>query len=193
MDIISLLVLLLIAGVLGIGALVIVAFLYYYNRIVVLANRIDNAWSQIDVQLTKRADLIPNLVETVKGYMKHEQKVFIAVTEARAGLMNAKGVEDRAKAGNMLQDTLKTLFAVAENCPELKANTNFLKMQEDLTDVENKIAYTRQFYNDSVLSFNNMVTTIPGMWFAGFMNKKQKPYLEAPAEKREVPKVKFDM
>jgi len=193
MDIISLLVLLLIAGVLGIGALVIVAFLYYYNRIVVLANRIDNAWSQIDVQLTKRADLIPNLVETVKGYMKHEQKVFIAVTEARAGLMNAKGVEDRAKAGNMLQDTLKTLFAVAENYPELKANTNFLKMQEDLTDVENKIAYTRQFYNDSVLSFNNMVTTIPGMWFAGFMNKKQKPYLEAPAEKREVPKVKFDM
>ena len=183
----------LLAVIAGIIAVAIVVFLYYYNRIVVLANRIDNAWSQIDVQLTKRADLIPNLVETVKGYMKHEQKVFIAVTEARAGLMNAKGVEDRAKAGNMLQDTLKTLFAVAENYPELKANTNFLKMQEDLTDVENKIAYTRQFYNDSVLSFNNMVTTIPGMWFAGFMNKKQKPYLEAPAEKREVPKVKFDM
>jgi LemA protein len=184
---------LLLAGIAGLIAIVIVAFLYYYNRIVVLGNRIDNAWSQIDVQLTKRADLIPNLVETVQGYMKHEQKVFIAVTEARAGLMKAKTVEDRAKAGNMLQDTLKTLFAVAENYPELKANTNFLKMQEDLTDIENKIAYTRQFYNDSVLFYNNTVTTIPGMWFAGFMNRKQKLYLEAPAEKREVPKVKFDM
>ena len=185
--------------VLAVGALAVVvvllvlAFFYYYNRIVTLGNRIDNAWSQIDVQLTKRADLVPNLVETVQAYMKHEQKVFIAVSEARAGLMGAKSPEDRAKAGNMLQDTLKTLFAVAENYPELKANTNFLNLQEQLTDIENKVAYTRQFYNDSVLFYNNMVTTIPGMWFAGMMSRKNKPYLEAPPEKKEVPKVKFDV
>jgi len=184
----------LLAGVIGVVVVAVILIgLYYYNRIVVLGNRIDNAWAQIDVQLTKRADLIPNLVETVQAYMKHEQKVFIAVTEARAGLMNAKTVPDRAKAGNVLQDTLKTLFAVAENYPNLKANENFMKLQEDLTDIENKIAYTRQFYNDSVLFYNNMVTTIPGMWFAGMMRKLTKPYLEAPAEKREPVKVKFDV
>lgn len=173
--------------------LIVLMFFYYYNRIVVLGNRIDNAWSQIDVQLTKRADLVPNLMETVQAYMKHEQKVFKEVTEARAGLLGAKTAEDRMKAGNMLQDTLKTLFAVAENYPELKANQNFLSFQEQLTDIENKIAYTRQFYNDSVLFYNNMVTTIPGIWVAGFMNRRPKPYLEAPAEKKEVPKVKFDV
>lgn len=177
----------------GIVVIVIGLFFYYYNRIVVLGNRIDNAWAQIDVQLTKRADLVPNLVETVQAYMKHEQKVFIAVTEARAGLMNAKSVEDRDKAGNALQDTLKTLFAVAENYPNLKANENFLNLQEQLTDIENKIAYTRQFYNDSVLFYNNMVSTIPAMWIAGMMNRKNKPYLEAPAEKKEPVKVKFDV
>lgn len=180
---------LIVLGVLGIAGL----FFYYYNRIVVLGNRIDNAWSQIDVQLTKRADLVPNLMETVQAYMKHEQKVFREVTEARAGMMNAKTVEDRAKAGNMLEGTLKTLFAVAENYPELKANQNFMRMQEDLTDIENKIAYTRQFYNDSVLFYNNMVTTIPAMWIAGMMSRKSRPYLEAPAEKREPVKVKFDV
>jgi LemA protein len=115
------------------------------------------------------------------------------VTEARAGLMNAKSVEDRAKAGNVLQDTLKTLFAVAENYPTLKANENFMKFQEELSDIENKIAYTRQFYNDSVLFYNNMVSTIPAMLIAGMMNRKNKPYLEVPAEKREAVKVKFDV
>jgi len=166
---------------------------YYYNRIVVLGNRIDNAWSQIDVQLRKRADLIPNLMKTVEAYMKHEQKVLITVTEARAAMVNAKGVEDRAKAGNMLEGALKSLFAVAENYPTLKANENFLKFQEDLTDIENKIAYTRQFYNDSVLFYNNMITTIPGMWFSPMMNRGKKPYLETPKEKREVPTVEFDV
>ena len=170
-----------------------VVFVYYYNRIVVLGNRIDNAWSQIDVQLRKRADLIPNLMKTVEAYMKHEQKVLIQVTEARASLVKAKGVEERARAGNMLQDTLKSLFAVAENYPDLKANQNFMKFQEELSDIEDKVAYTRQFYNDSVLFYNNTVTTIPGMWFASFMTKKEKPYLEMPAEKREVPKVEFDV
>ncbi len=173
--------------------ILVLIFIYYYNRIVVLGNRIDNAWSQIDVQLRKRADLIPNLMKTVEAYMKHEQKVLIQVTEARAALVKAKGVEERAKAGNMLQDTLKSLFAVAENYPDLKANQNFMKFQEELSDIEDKIAYTRQFYNDSVLFFNNMVTTIPGLWFAALMGKKQKPYLETPEEKKEVPEVKFDV
>jgi LemA protein len=180
-------------GLVVLVVLVVLAFFYYYNRIVELGNRIDNAWSQIDVQLTKRADLVPNLVETVRAYMAHEQKVFIEVTEARAALMGAKTVEDRARAGNMLEGTLKTLFAVAENYPVLKANENFKQLQLDLTDIENKIAYTRQFYNDTVLFFNNIVTTIPGMWFASFMGKKMRPYLEAPAEKREPVKVKFDV
>lgn len=183
-----------ILGLLVIFAVLFVLILvYYYNRIVVLGNRIDNAWSQINVQLTKRADLIPNLMKTVEAYMKHEQKVMIRVTEARSALVNAKGVEGRAKAGNMLEGALKTLFAVAENYPTLKANENFLKFQEDLTDIENKIAYTRQFYNDSVLFYNNMVTTIPGMWFASVMSRGEKPYLETPKEKREVPKVEFDV
>lgn len=179
--------------ILGIIIVLAVIGVYYYNRIVVLGNRIDNAWSQIDVQLTKRADLIPNLMKTVEAYMKHEQKVLIQVTEARAAMINAKGVEDRAKAGNMLEGALKTLFAVAENYPTLKANENFLKFQEDLTDIENKIAYTRQFYNDSVLFYNNMIKTIPGMWFASLMSRGEKPYLETPKEKREVPEVKFDV
>jgi LemA protein len=193
MDPITIIGILLIGLVGAVIAVAILAGLYYYNRIVVLGNRIDNAWAQIDVQLTKRADLVPNLVETVQAYMKHEQKVFIAVTEARSALLGAKTVQDRAKAGNALQDTLKTLFAVAENYPNLKANENFLNLQNQLTDIENKIAYTRQFYNDSVLFYNNMVSTIPAMWFAGMMNRKSKPYLEAPPEKREPVKVKFDV
>lgn len=179
-----------ILGIIIVLALIIV---YYYNRIVVLGNRIDNAWSQIDVQLTKRADLVPNLIKTVEAYMKHEQKVIISVTEARSKLLGAKGVEDRAKAGNILEGALKTLFAVAENYPTLRASENFMKLQEDLTDIENKIAYTRQFYNDSVLFYNNMIKTIPGMWFASPMNRGEKPYLEIPKEKREVPKVEFDV
>jgi len=168
-------------------------FVYYYNRIVVLGNRIDNAWSQIDVQLRKRGDLIPNLMKTVEAYMKHEQKVLIRVTEARASLVKAKSVEERGRAGNMLQESLKSLFAVAENYPDLKANQNFMKFQEELSDIEDKIAYTRQFYNDSVLFYNNTVTTIPGLWFASFMGRGNKPYLETPGEKREVPKVEFDV
>ena len=179
--------------ILGLLVLFVIVFVYYYNRIVVLGNRIDNAWSQIDVQLRKRADLVPNLMKTVESYMKHEQKVLIKVTEARSELVKAKSIEERAKAGNMLQDALKTLFAVAENYPTLKANENFMKFQEELSDIEDKIAYTRQFYNDSVLFYNNMITTIPGMWFAAIMGRKEKPYLETPSEKREVPKIEFDV
>lgn len=186
--------LLILFGILVLVILAIVAIVvYYFNRIIVLGNRIDNAWSQIDVQLTKRADLVPNLVETVQAYMKHEQKAISMVTEARARMLGAKDIKSKAEAGNILEGALKTIFALAENYPQLRATENFAKLQEELSDIENKIAYTRQFYNDSVLYYNNMITTIPGMWFVSMMGRKTRPYLEAPAEKREPVKVKFDV
>jgi LemA protein len=166
-------------------------FFGYYNRIIRLENRIDNSWAQIDVQLRRRADLIPNLMETVKGYMKHEREVLENVTKARSALMSAKTPQENINADNMLTGALKTLFAVAENYPNLKANENFLNLQDELSNTENKIAYSRQHFNDSVLGFNNLIETIPGKWFAGFMGKKTREMLQIPEAAREVPKVKF--
>ncbi len=182
--------------ILGITILIIVLFLLfiffgYYNRIIRLENRIDNSWAQIDVQLKRRSDLIPNLMETVKGYMKHEKETLENVTKARAGLMTAKTPQESITADNMLTGALKTLFAVAESYPDLKANQNFLNLQDELTNTENKIAYSRQHFNDTVLSFNNIVETIPGKWFAGFMNKKARDMLQIPDADRAVPKVAF--
>ena len=137
------------------------AVISIYNRLVVLRNRVDNAWSQIDVQLKRRYDLIPNLVESVKGYAAHESGVFEKVTAARAAAINAQGVEQQGQAENMLTGALKSLFAVAEAYPDLKANTNFLDLQAQLTDAENKIAYARQFYNDSVMSLNTAIQSFP--------------------------------
>jgi LemA protein len=166
-------------------------FFGYYNRIIRLENRIDNSWAQIDVQLRRRAELIPNLMETVKGYMKHEKEVLENVTKARSAIMNAKTPQENIDADNMLTGALKSLFAVAENYPDLKANQNFLSLQDELTNTENKIAYSRQHFNDSVLVYNNLVETIPGKWFAGFMNKKTREMLQIPEAAREVPQVKF--
>lgn len=165
--------------------------IYYYNKIVRLENRIDNSWAQIDVQLKRRADLIPNLIETVKGYMKHEKSVLENVTRARSALLNAKTPQENMDANNMLTGALKTLFAVAENYPNLKANENFLQLQDELTHTEDKIAYARQHYNDSVLTFNNTIETFPGVFFARMMGKKEKEMLQIPEESREVPKVSF--
>jgi len=165
--------------------------IYYYNKIIRLENRIDNAWAQIDVQLKRRADLIPNLIETVKGYMKHEKSVLENVTRARSALLNAKTPQENMDANNMLTGALKTLFAVAENYPNLKANENFLQLQDELTHTEDKIAYARQHYNDSVLTFNNTIETFPGVFFARMMGKKEKEMLQIPEESREVPKVSF--
>jgi LemA protein len=162
---------------------------YYINRIIVLSNRIDNAWAQIDVQLKKRADLVPNLVETVKGYAAHEKKAIDMVTKARERMVGAGGVEDKMKAGRELTAALKTIFAIAENYPNLKANENFKLLQEQLEGIESKIAYARQFYNDSTLSFNNIISTIPGRWFAG--SRVQKPYYEVTEEERAPVKVSF--
>lgn len=172
--------------------LVVALFFGYYNRIISSSNRIDNAWSQIDVQLKKRADLVPNLVETVKGYAAHEKKAIDMVTKARERMVGASGVKDKIDANGELTAALKTIFAIAENYPNLKASDNFKLLQEELDGIESKIAYARQFYNDSVLAFNNAITTFPGRWFAKRMGKtEQKPYFEVTETERAVPKVTF--
>mgnify|MGYP001605066561 CR=1 FL=1 len=171
--------------------LVLIMFIYYYNRFVVLGNRIDNSLSQIDVQLKKRADLVPNLINSVKGYVKHEKGAIKEVTDARKALVSATGLKERAKAGGELQHALKSLFAIAENYPNLKANENFLQLQQELSSIEDKISYARQYYNDSILSYNNSVERFPGMMFARMYGKKEKGFLEIPKEERAVPKVDF--
>ncbi len=171
--------------------IVLLVFLSYYNKIIRLENRIDNSWAQIDVQLKRRADLIPNLMETVKGYMKHEKEVLENVTKARSALMGAKSPQENIDADNMLTGALKSLFAVSENYPELKANQNFLNLQDELTHTEDKIAYSRQHYNDTVLSFNNTIETFPGIIFAKRMGKKEREMLQIPEADRELPKVSF--
>ena len=163
-------------------------FISIYNKIKVLANRIEEAWAQIDVQLQKRFDLVPNLVETVKGYATHEREIFEGIAAARAGMITG-GREERMQASNALTGALGRLFAIAEAYPDLKAADNFKLFQEQLEGIENKIAYARQFYNSSVLQFNNMITTIPGVWFAGGRAKHE--FLEAPEAAREAPKVEF--
>ena len=162
-----------------------------YNGLVVLRNRFENAWSQIDVQLKRRTDLIPNLLETVKGYAAHEKEVFTKVTEARSALMNAQGVADQAQANNMLTGALKTLFAVAEAYPELKANQNFMMLQEELSGTESKIAYARQFYNDTVLKYDNKREKFPSNIIANLFGFKDREYFEVVEADREPVKVDF--
>ena len=171
--------------------IILVAIVAIYNGLVTARNKVKNAWAQIDVQLNRRADLIPNLVETVKGYAAHESSVFEDVTAARAGLMNANGVKEISEANNQLSSTLKTLFAVAENYPELKANENFKELQAQLAQTEDKIAYSRQFYNDTVLMYNNKCQTFPSNIFAGIFGFKEADFFEAAGEARSVPKVEF--
>ena len=179
---------------LGLGVIVVVvglAVIALYNRLIVLRNRVDNAWAQIEVQLKRRYDLIPNLVNTVKGYASHESGVFERVTEARAAAINAQGVEQQAEAENMLSGALKSLFAVAEAYPDLKANQNFLDLQGQLTDTENKIAYSRQFYNDSVMSFNTSIQSFPANMLAGMFGFSIREYFEAEPAADTVPAVQF--
>ncbi len=178
-------------------AIIILAILFFvaqYNGLVNLRNETKNAWAQIDVQLKRRHDLIPNLIETVKGYMNHERQTLESVTQARTQAVNVSGgtVAEQAQAENMLSKTLRSLFAVSENYPDLKANQNFLALQEELTSTENKISFARQFYNDAVMKLNNKVEMFPSNFVAGMFHFKQAESfeLEAPAE-REVPKVSF--
>jgi LemA protein len=186
-------------GVLGtfaviafIASILLIIFLFsIYNRIIVLENRFKNAWSQIDVQLKRRNDLIPNLLETVKGYAKHEREVFEQVAKSRERMMQAGSIDERAEAANMMTAALRSVFAIAESYPELKANQNFMMLQEELSSVENKIAYARQFYNDAVLQYNNAVETVPGVFIAGPMGKQKHVYLEIPETEKAVPRVSF--
>ena len=163
-----------------------------YNALIRLRNQVDNAWSQIDVQLKRRHDLIPNLVETAKGYMKHERGTFEAITKARSQAMGAKSVSESGKAEGALGEALSKFMLIVENYPDLKANQNFLAVQEELTGTENKISFSRQSYNDQVLFFNNKIQMFPSNIIANTFNFSKRDFfeLETPAE-REVPKVSF--
>jgi LemA protein len=177
--------------ILGIVVVMAITVIAKYNQLVGLRNRIENAWSQIDVQLRRRYDLIPNLVETVKGYAAHEKEVFEKVSEARSAMMNAQGAQAQGEAQNQITSALKSLFAVAEAYPQLKANENFMMLQEELSGTESKIAYARQFFNDQVMTFNTLVQTFPGNIIAGMFGFTQHEYFPMEDVAREPIKVDF--
>ena len=172
-------------------AIVLLYLLVIYNSLVTAKNRIAEALSQIDIQLKRRTDLIPNLVETVKGFAKHEKELLENVTKARTSLMTAGSTHEKAEANNMLTDTLKSLFAVAESYPDLKSSQNFIELQAELSDTENKIAYSRQFYNGNVLDYNNKLGVIPSSIIAGMFNFKPAEFFQAGVEDKKEVKVKF--
>ncbi len=177
--------------VFGIVVLIVLWLLATYNSLVTLRNRVREAWSQIDVQLKRRSSLIPNLVEAVKGYVKHEKGVLTEVTKARTALMGAKDPHQAAAANNMLTDALKSLFAVAENYPQLKASENFKQLQDELSDTETKVAASRQFYNTNVLDLNNNLETIPSAWVGQLFNFKKEEFFKATEEEKADIKVEF--
>jgi LemA protein len=179
-------------GAVVVGIVVVVgAIVGIYNRLVTLRSRVDNAWSQIDVQLRRRYDLIPNLVETVKGYAAHEKETLEKVIQARQVAMDAKSVGEQGEAENMLTSTLRSLFAVAEAYPDLKANQNFLMLQEELSGTESKIAYARQFYNDSVMTYNMTTQQFPSNLIAGSFGFAAREYFEIEEAAKEPVAVKF--
>jgi len=172
--------------------ILVISIIGIYNSLVRLRNQVDNSWSQIDVQLKRRHDLIPNLVETAKGYMKHERETFEEITKARSQAIGAKNVAEASKAEGALGEALSKFLLVVENYPDLKANQNFLALQEELTSTENKISFARQSYNDQVLFFNNKTQMFPSNIIASMFSFTKRDFfeIEAPAE-REVPKVSF--
>ena len=178
-----------IAGV--IVVLLVLFLILMYNRLVGLRNKVENAWAQIDVQLKRRYDLIPNLVETVRGYAAHERQTLEAVTQARANALNAQGAVAQAEAENMLTGALKSLFAVAEAYPDLKANQNFAALQDELATTENRIAYSRQYYNDAVQTYNTAIQTVPANLVAGTFGFRDREYFTAPEEERGPVRVQF--
>jgi len=179
--------------ILGIIGLIVVSLIGIYNRLVTLRQRIKNAWAQIEVQLKRRYDLIPNLVNTVKGYAAHEKETFEKVTQARNMAIQAKDVNAQAGAENMLSGALKTLFAVAESYPELKADANFRQLQDELANTEGKIAFARQFYNDTVMNYNTTIQRFPTVLIAGMFGFTKEEYfnLDEEAIAREAVKVEF--
>jgi len=178
--------------VVAVIVLLIVLVIGIYNALIRLRNQVDNSWSQIDVQLKRRHDLIPNLVETAKGYMQHERGTFEAITNARSQAMGAKSVAEAGKAEGVLGEALSKFMLVVENYPDLKANQNFLAVQEELTSTENKISFARQSYNDQVLFFNNKIQMFPSNIVANVFNFGKRDFFELEvAAEREVPKVSF--
>lgn len=178
--------------IIAVIAIIIIWAIAMFNSLVRLKNRVKEAWADIDVQLKRRYDLIPNLIESVKAYMSHESGVFEKVTEARARAINATGVADKAQAENMLSGALKTLFAVSENYPQLRASENFLKLQEELSDTENKIQAARRFYNNNVMDFNTHQEVFPSNLIASIFGFAKSEFFELKEEgQREAPKVKF--
>lgn len=181
--------------ILGIAGIIVVVILLYlwliYNGLIRKKNGVENSLAQIDVQLKRRSELIPNLVEAVKGYMKHERSVLTSLTKARTSIMKASSMKAKAKASGEITNALKTLFAVAENYPNLKANENFLQLQEEITGTENKIAYARQHYNDSVMDFNISIQVFPNRVFARRMGFSKREMFEVPEEEKKPVKIKF--
>jgi len=182
--------------VIGFGLLLAIGVVLFYivsiiNGLITLKNSIEKAWSNIDVLLKQRNDEIPNVVETVKGYAKHEKGIFENVTKMRAQMMGAGTVGEKAKASEALTSTLKTLFAVAENYPQLKANENFMHLQQRISELEGQIANRRELYNDSVYLYNTKIQVVPDMVFANMMGMREKEYFKVAEEGKKVPKVKF--
>jgi LemA protein len=177
--------------ILGIVAILAIWGVAIYNGLIRLKNRVDEAWSDIDVQLKRRYDLIPNLVNTVKGYASHEKEVFEKVTQARTQAMGAQSAADKAQAENALSQTLKSLFAVAEAYPDLKANQNFLELQRELTDTEDKVQASRRFYNGNVRDFNTKIQVFPNNVFAGMLGFSAREFFEAGEGEKEPVKVEF--
>jgi len=175
----------------GIGAVVVIGgiFVYYYNRFVVLDNRIKNSLAQIDVQLRKRADLVPALVKVVKSFAKHESKIMAQVTNARKEMLKQTDIGAKVKAGDKLQNALKSIFAIAENYPDLKSNTNYLQLQEELAALEDRVAYSRQYYNDNILAYDNASQRFPGVMFFKLYGKTRKEYLKIPEASRKMPEI----
>ena len=179
-------------AVIGIVVLLTVGwFISVYNTLVKLRNRVQNSWAQIDVQLKRRFDLVPNLVETVKGYAAHEKDVLEKVTQARSMVQSAQSLEQRQQAENMLTDTLRSLFAVAEAYPQLQANQNFMDLQRELSDLEAKIAFARQFFNDTTMNYNTEIQSFPNNILAGMFNFQAMPYFQVDEVQRQAVQVKF--
>ena len=176
--------------IIGVLAVVVLYLIASFNRLIGLKNRANNAWSQIDVQLKRRYDLIPNLVNAVKGYMKHEKGTLTDITKMRSQLVSGS-VQEKAKASNMISDALKTIFAVAENYPKLQASENFKMLQEELSGTESKIAYARQFYNDNVMTLNNKIQQFPSNVFARMLGFREREFFKAGEAEKKAVKVEF--
>ena len=171
------------------GVIIVGSFVYYYNKFVTFDNRIKNSTAQIDVQLRKRADLVPALVKVVKSFAKHESKIMAQVTNARKEMLNQTDISAKVKAGDKLQNALKSIFAIAENYPDLKSNTNYLQLQEELAALEDRVAYSRQYYNDNILAYDNASQRFPGVLFFRLYGKTRKEYLKIPEASRKMPKI----